>query len=366
MKNEYPNIEKKTFVKKLPKTQIKKFISKLDLGLSSKEGLYFLAARWLEINEPNNTMIQDFKNAGHQILTRRSNQEKENELDEKDIENYKEYDYFKTILDKINFSEITNKKTYYESMLLALLILQPPLRTYVYTSCIIQNATKTNDKDNYLILTYKLGTIRRAYFYINKDKVSGSKSYSDEFKKQIEITDRNLINILFDGYEKFPRKTLFENKDGGMIKSETLLRYLRTVSKVEQINIDMMRSSYITHQYNKGITYKQKEDLSLAMRHSVQAAASTFYYKILDKNPKPRDEEMLKLKEDNNKLQAEINELKSKLGTFEPSDKLYQKRRSDVIFRLKNGQTLKQSTIDKYKITEEELKQIEKKLILIS
>jgi hypothetical protein len=190
--------------------------------------------------------------------------------------------------------------------------------------------------------------------------VSGSKSYSDELKKQIEITDRNLINILFDGFEKFPRKYLFENKDGGMIKSETLLRYLRTVSKVEQINIDMMRSSYITHQYNKGINYKQKEDLSLAMRHSVQAA-STFYYKILDKNPKPRDEEILKLKEDNNKLQAEINELKTKLGTFEPTDKLYNKRRSDVIFRLKNGQTLKQSTINKYKITEEELKQAEKK-----
>ena len=360
MKNEYPKIEKETFIKKLPKTQIKKFISKLDLGLSSKEGLYFLVARWLEINEPNNTMIQDFKNAGHQILTRRSNQEKENELDEKEIENYKEYDYFKTILDKINFSEITDKKTYYESMLLALLILQPPLRTYVYTSCIIQNSSKMNDKDNYLILAYKSGTIRRAYFYINKDKVSGSKSYSDELKKQIEITDRNLINILFDGFEKFPRKYLFENKDGGMIKSETLLRYLRTVSKVEQINIDMMRSSYITHQYNKGINYKQKEDLSLAMRHSVQAA-STFYYKILDKNPKPRDEEILKLKEDNNKLQAEINELKTKLGTFEPTDKLYNKRRSDVIFRLKNGQTLKQSTIDKYKITEEELKQAEKK-----
>jgi hypothetical protein len=195
MKNEYPKIEKETFIKKLPKTQIKQFISKLDLGLSSKEGLYFLVARWLEINEPNNTMIQDFKNAGHQILTRRSNQEKENELDEKEIENYKEYDYFKTILDKINFSEITDKKTYYESMLLALLILQPPLRTYVYTSCIIQNSSKMNDKDNYLILAYKSGTIRRAYFYINKDKVSGSKSYSDELKKQIEIKLTNLEDL---------------------------------------------------------------------------------------------------------------------------------------------------------------------------
>ena len=61
MKNEYPKIEKETFIKKIPKTQIKKDISKLDLGLSSKEGLYFLVARWLEINEPNNTMIQDFR-----------------------------------------------------------------------------------------------------------------------------------------------------------------------------------------------------------------------------------------------------------------------------------------------------------------
>jgi hypothetical protein len=77
-------LKKKHLLKKYER-HIKKFISKVDLGLPSKEGLYFLVARWLEIRESNNTMIHVFKNAGHQILTRRSNQEKENELDEKKL-----------------------------------------------------------------------------------------------------------------------------------------------------------------------------------------------------------------------------------------------------------------------------------------
>ena len=68
------------------------------------------------------------------------------------------------------------KQIHYESLLLALLVSQPVLRSGVYTSCIFQKGTKNmHDKDNYLILTYKSGTTERAYFYINTDKVSGTK-----------------------------------------------------------------------------------------------------------------------------------------------------------------------------------------------
>ena len=48
------------------------------------------------------------------------------------------------------------------------------------------------------------------------------------------------------------------------------------------------------------------------------------------------------------------------MNSYEPNDKLYNKRRSDVLFRLRNGQTLKQSTKDKYKITEAEIKENKK------
>ena len=63
------------------------------------------------------------------------------------------------------------------------------------------------------------------------------------------------------------------------------------------------------------------------------------------------------MKNEINKLKIENSDLKNKLGSYEPSDKLYNKRRSDVLFRIGNGQIIKQSTIDKYKRTKEELKQ---------
>ena len=63
------------------------------------------------------------------------------------------------------------------------------------------------------------------------------------------------------------------------------------------------------------------------------------------------------MKNEINKLKIENLNLKNKLNSYEPNDKLYTKRRSDVLFRIRNGQIIKQTTIDKYKITKEELKQ---------
>ena len=84
---------------------------------------------------------------------------------------------------------------------------------------------------------------------------------------------KELINILFDSYEKFSRKYLFEN-NGKQITQETLLRYSRSITKIEKLNIDMMRSMYITHECNKGVSYNKKEELSLKMRNSVETPSN--------------------------------------------------------------------------------------------
>ena len=65
----------------------------------------------------------------------------------------------------------------------------------------------------------------------------------------------------------------------------------------------MMRSMYITHEYNKGISYNEKEELSLKIRNSVETSSKN-YYKILDK-PKPRDQEIIDMKNEINKLTIE-------------------------------------------------------------
>ena len=101
-------------------------------------------------------------------------------MDKKELDNYKDYDYYKQLLDNIIDNEITDKKTHYEYLLLWLLVLQPPLRSGVYVSCIIQNTAKINYIDNYFILTHKAGITKRAYYSINSDKVSNTKSYSDK------------------------------------------------------------------------------------------------------------------------------------------------------------------------------------------
>ena len=86
---------------------------------------------------------------------------------------------------------------------------------------------------------------------------------------------------MLDSYDKYARKYLLENSNT-QIKQATLLIYLRTVTTIDQINIDMMRSMYITHEYNKGISYKDKELLSLKRRNSAETSSNT-YYNILDK-----------------------------------------------------------------------------------
>ena len=347
LKVEHPNIKKDSYIHDIDKNTLLNFIKKSSLGISSKESLYFIVARWLEINEPNNNMISAFKQAGYNLKVQYESADMDNKLDDKEQQNYKEYSYFKTILDKINFDKITNKRQHYESLLLALLVYQPPMRTSFYTSCLITTNPAVNTVDNYIVLTHTKSIIRRAYFYINKDKVSGSKSYADTSKKIIEIENKTLIDILFNSYDTYNRKYLLENNNKQIVYS-ALLRYLRNITNIPAINIDMMRSMYITNEYNKGLSYKQKEVLSLKMRHSVDIASKA-YYKISDK-AKPRDEEIDILKTENNRLQVELLGLKAQLNIHNPTDKLMHKRRTDVLFRLNKGDASKSATLDKYDI----------------
>ena len=55
-----------------------------------------MVARWLDINLPENSTISSFKQAGCNLKVKREKNDKNNELDEKEIENQKEYDYYKT------------------------------------------------------------------------------------------------------------------------------------------------------------------------------------------------------------------------------------------------------------------------------
>ena len=59
----------------------------------------------------------------------------DNKMDKKEIENIKDYSYFVNILDKIDYTKITNINEHYEYLLFSMLIYQAPVRTSSYTSC---------------------------------------------------------------------------------------------------------------------------------------------------------------------------------------------------------------------------------------
>ena len=106
---------------------------------------------------------------------------------------------------------------------------------------------------------------------------------------KIIIEDEALAKLIYDSYLKYPHKYLLEGKDKKPITQPTFFSYLRHITKLPEINTDIMRSSYINYFYaNNDKTMKEKEHLSHVMHHSVLTAQRN-YLKV-DKT-KPQTEQ---------------------------------------------------------------------------
>ena len=107
-----------------------------------------------------------------------------------------------------------------------------------------------------------------------------------------------------------------------------------------------MRSIYITEAYNT--TAKALQDrvqLAINMRHSYEVASRAYYKISTGEENKDNSEIITDLTLKNNELKTKLNQLEPKEG-----DKLYNKRKSDILTRIKKGLTVKPSTLEKYKI----------------
>jgi hypothetical protein len=266
-------------------------------GDSSKESLYFMVARWFEINDKNKD-IDYIKKIGYNIKQKRDDEEGENELDEKEKINYRDHEYFINILN--NITAIKTYQEHREYLLLMLLVKQPPVRTSFYTSAkFVINKLDIKEKNNYIYFADN----NKIYMVINKDKVSLSKTYkNNEELSYIEITDDELKQLLYTSYEKHKREYLFESNTH-LITEKTLLRYLRNITNVQGLTIDIMRSSYITHFYEHNRSYKSRDTLAKQMRHS-QLTATKNYNKVLDPNIS-----LTTLKQENQMLRNKIIDL---------------------------------------------------------
>jgi len=330
-------------------------------ALGSKEGLLFMVARYLLING----YIKDSKRYsewGHELTEQIADITELNALDEKEMINYREQSYFKAILKNIDGDKIENFKEHQQHLLLNMLVLQPPVRTSFYTSARFSTKEDPNDKINNYIQFNRRGKTK-AFYIINKDKVTNTKVYAkNKNLSKIELINDQLAQMLYDSYIKYPRKYLFENNKK-KITDNTILEWLRVITNVDKINIDIMRSSYITYFYKNNKTYKARNDLSKQMRHSITTAQKN-YNKVLEIEQKPSNEQ-LDIKQDQiNQLQIQLHECKDKKEQQKADKKeqqqddkadksnLTKKNKYDTLYNL-NVRKLKprESTLKKYDIT---------------
>jgi hypothetical protein len=157
--------------------------------------------------------------------------------------------------------------------------------------------------------------------------------------------------MINDSYVKYPRNYLFELKEKP-ISQNTLLNWLRKITDLSGVNIDIMRSSFITWFYEHNLTFGVRDKLSRMMRHS-QSTAQKNYNKVFDNDI--NDSNIIdELNEQVTLLTMQIKELKDKLSVYESNkedDMQYKKRKSDVIYNLNVKKRIpRDDTLKKYDI----------------
>jgi len=346
-----PDINKDDYLKKINKRELISLIKKnAAWSDGSREGIYFMIARWLELNNPGDTNVSWFQELGYDIKKKRDEEEGKNKLDEKEKENFKEHSFFINLLESINPNDIKTLREHYKYLALALMTLQPPLRTSFYTSAHFVTKHKDINTDENYVLLIKQGR-RRAYYIVNKDKASNYKEYAkNKNLSEIEIEDPKLVDILYNSYETHPREYLFQSGET-TITQETFLKLLRDITGLSGLTVDMMRASYVTHFYDENKQFVKRDELSKKMRHSVNTASKNYYKVLEDEKPMKKDEEIEKLKKENDELQAKILLLEQRLKSYEGNPKIYAKRRRDTLYALNVKKSEpREDTLKKYNI----------------
>ena len=358
MNKNFKNINEYSFINE-NKRQLMSIIEKNNnWGSSSKESLFFMIARFLMIDNPNDKYVKMYQEAGFKLLQENRAKENENQQDEKEIENYKPHNYFIDILNSVNVDDIKTKIKHYQYLLLALLTHQAPLRTNFYVTAKIIRSMKENDKTNNFIWITRKGSIK-IFYIVNDDKVSKTKIYTmNKNLSYIKLEDNNLIKLINDSYEKYPREYLFEinNKP---ISQNTYLNWLRKITQVSQINNDIMRSSYVNWFYEHNKKLYDREILAFQMRHSVLTSQRN-YLKVFEPEDNKEKPEIIQTTEE---LKKEIDKLKEQLNKCQ-SDKAideskFNKNRRDVIYKInKKNVKPREETLKKYNIVYDDNKKL--------
>ena len=364
MTNKYgeEKVNEDSFINDYKRTLMKEVEGNPKWGSSAKENYYFMIKKWLARRDKTDRYVAIYGKKGFDLLTENKKAIAENTLDDKEKENYRDYSYFTNILNNRDPFGPTIK-THYEYLLLACLVLQPPLTTDFYRSATLLKKLDDNDgKHNYVYIN-KRGK-NNVMFIVNKDKATNYRVYKkNKNLSNIVIENQRLADLIVESFQKYPRKYLFENpKIKDKFNPQTILKYLRKITDFEAINDQMMRSIYITHFYKQNPTYQKKHELALDMRHSVDTASMN-YAKVFDEDDEPAgkpSEDVEELNRENFRLKEELKECKEqKKANTEDDPALYNKRRSDILYRYnKKNVAPTEKTMKKYDVKYDTVKKI--------
>ena len=319
----------------------------------SKQRAYFTVSKWLSINHPGLKIIEEYRERGFRLKEMREEEEGENVLDAKEIENMKPLKYFLEVLRKIDYTKIKTRVEHMKYLLLSLMVKQPPVRTSYYSSAqIVTRDSAIQEDENYIYLR-RSGAKDKVDYVVNVDKVSGARAFQDYGDAFIEVTDASLIKLIYDSHKKYPRKYLIEEIKNKKVTDATILKWLRDITDVKGLTVDMLRSSYITEYYDKNKTFKSRKELAGKMRHSVMTAARN-YLKVEDT---PINFRFEKLQEENAKLKIENTKLSKEIENLKETEDAKEKRRKkmNIIYTANVKKTQpKENTIKKYNLKQDD------------
>ena len=179
-------------------------------GQSNKMHLYFTIARFLFNLNKNDKNIKFCQQLGFDLKQAIDKKTSQNDFDDKEKENYREYDYFKNILDNAP-TESPTIREHYKILFLACQILHPPIRTSFFTTASLLDKLADNDHENNFVYINRRGK-GSVDFIINGDKASNYKTYKKNKQLNIiKVEDPVLVKMIIDSFKTYPRTYLFEN-----------------------------------------------------------------------------------------------------------------------------------------------------------
>lgn len=185
------------------------------------------------------------------------------ELDANEQKNYIKYnELFLKLNDLVNtYNSNKTLKNILNLVILALYVLQPPLRNDYNNLLIIRNEDDEKSKNrNYLLIAHDM-----YYVIINKDKVS--KTHGRAVIPIMNDTLINILNIYFESYAT-NNKYLLENPNGTPYTKRQVQYIINNLFDNKVLNIYNLRSAYITNYYKNCPSLKDKKLLAHQMRHT--------------------------------------------------------------------------------------------------